>query len=154
LLLVSALTGTRLNLQIPYILLTKLRLLTIRNNNITISLKIMSKLDLTYLTEISGGDKNFIREMLELFVVTTGSEAEQYDALLANSEYERLGSLAHKMKAPIQMLGANELFETIRKLETYGKERSNLDQIPVLIEKVKSEILLLKEEIVERLKTL
>ncbi len=114
----------------------------------------MSKLDLTYLTEISGGDKNFIREMLELFVVTTGSEAEQYDALLANSEYERLGSLAHKMKAPIQMLGANELFETIRKLETYGKERSNLDQIPVLIEKVKSEISLLKEEIVERLKTL
>jgi HPt (histidine-containing phosphotransfer) domain-containing protein len=128
--------------------------LTIRNNNITIALKIMSKLDLTYLTEISGGDKNFIREMLELFVVTTASEADQYDALLANSEYERIGSLAHKMKAPVQMLGANDLFETIRSLEVYGKERSNLDQIPVLIGKVKSEILLLKEEIVEGLKTI
>lgn len=114
----------------------------------------MSKLDLTYLNEISGGDKNFIREMLELFVVTTASEADQYDALLANSEYERIGSLAHKMKAPVQMLGANDLFETIRSLEVYGKERSNLDQIPILIGKVKSEILLLKEEIVEGLKTI
>jgi HPt (histidine-containing phosphotransfer) domain-containing protein len=128
--------------------------LSFRNNNITIALIIMSKLDLTYLNEISGGDKNFIREMLELFVVTTASEADQYDALLANSEYERIGSLAHKMKAPVQMLGANDLFETIRSLEVYGKERSNLDQIPVLIGKVKSEILLLKEEIVEGLKTI
>jgi len=143
-----------LNLQIPYILRTKLILLSFRNNNITIALIIMSKLDLTYLNEISGGDKNFIREMLELFVVTTASEADQYDALLANSEYERIGSLAHKMKAPVQMLGANDLFETIRSLEVYGKERSNLDQIPVLIGKVKSEILLLKEEIVEGLKTI
>lgn len=114
----------------------------------------MSKLDLTYLNEISGGDKNFIREMLDLFVVTTAAEADQYDALLANGEYERIGSLAHKMKAPVQMLGANELFETIRSLEVSGKERSNLDQIPVLIERVKSEVNLLKNEIVEVLKTL
>ncbi len=114
----------------------------------------MSKLDLTYLTEISGGDKNFIHEMLDLFVVTTASEADQYDALLANGDYERIGGLAHKMKAPVQMLGANELFETIRNLEVFGKERSNLDQIPNLIEKVKSEVNLLKIEIVEVLKTL
>lgn len=114
----------------------------------------MSKLDLTYLNEISGGDKNFIREMLDLFVVTTASEADQYDSLLANGEYERIGGLAHKMKAPVQMLGANELFETIRSLELSGKERSNLDQMPVLIEKVKSEIAKLKIEIVEVLKTL
>ncbi|MEI6881380.1 MAG: Hpt domain-containing protein [Bacteroidota bacterium] len=114
----------------------------------------MSKIDLTYLNEISGGDKKFIREMLDLFLVTTASEADQYDALLANSEYERIGSLAHKMKAPVQMLGANELFETIRDLEVSGKEKSNLDQIPSLIEKVKSEVNLLKHEIVEALKTL
>jgi HPt (histidine-containing phosphotransfer) domain-containing protein len=143
-----------LNLQIPYILSTKLRLLSFRNNNITIAIKIMSKIDLTYLNEISGGDKKFIREMLDLFLVTTASEADQYDALLANSEYERIGSLAHKMKAPVQMLGANELFETIRDLEVSGKEKSNLDQIPSLIEKVKSEVNLLKHEIVEALKTL
>lgn len=114
----------------------------------------MSKLDLTYLNEISGGDKNFIREMLDLFVVTTASEAEQYDSLLANSEYERIGGLAHKMKAPVQMLGANDLFETIRSLEISGKERSNIDQIPSLIAKVKTEIASLKDEIVEVLKTL
>ncbi len=114
----------------------------------------MSKLDLTYLNEISGGDKNFIREMLDLFVTTTATEVDQFDALMANSDYEKIGGLAHKMKAPIQMLGANELFEVIRNIEIFGKERSNLDQIPSMIGRVKSEINILKDEIIDVLKSL
>ena len=101
----------------------------------------MSKIiDLSYLNEISGGDNSFIKEMLELYVNTTATESALYKDLLSNGDYEGIGHLAHKMKAPIQMLGANDLFNLMRSLEKYGKEGSNLDQMPGLIAEVEKQI--------------
>ncbi len=104
-------------------------------------------IDLTYLNEISGGDSNFIKEMLELYVSTTATEGNLYDELLSQQNYEGIGNLAHKMKAPIQMLGANQLFNLIKSLEKYGKEGSNLDQFPGLISEIKKQIAISIEEI-------
>lgn len=97
-------------------------------------------IDLSYLKEISGGDNSFIKEMLELYVTTTAAEADLFSDLYQNNDLEGIGHLAHKMKAPIQMLGATDLFNAIRLLEKYGKDRSNLAEIPGLIDLVKQQI--------------
>lgn len=102
------------------------------------------QLNLNYLSEISGGDKNFIREMLELYVQSTAPEAENFQALLENANYEGIGHLAHKIKAPVQMLGADDLFHHLKTLEKYGKEGSNLNEIPGLVARVQ---VLVKESI-------
>lgn len=102
------------------------------------------QLNLNYLSEISGGDKNFIREMLELYVQSTAPEADNFQALLSNANYEAIGHLAHKIKAPVQMLGADELFQQLRALEKCGKEGSNLEEIPGLIARVQT---LVKESV-------
>ncbi|MFY8110023.1 MAG: Hpt domain-containing protein [Bacteroidia bacterium] len=104
-------------------------------------------INLDYLKEISGGDQGFIKEMLELFVNSTATEADQFDALLASGNYEGIGHLAHKMKAPIQMLGANNLFLLIRDLEKFGKEQSNLEKVPGMVAEVKNQIVFAIEEI-------
>ena len=104
-------------------------------------------IDLSYLNEISGGDKNFIREMLELFISTTATEALEFDPLLVNGSFEQIGHLAHKMKAPIQMLGANDLFNLVREVERCGKEHTNLDRVPSMIAQLKQEIDLVSAEI-------
>lgn len=115
----------------------------------------MSKIiDLSYLNEISGGDSNFIREMLELYVNTTATEAALFNDLLNRQDYEGIGHLAHKMKAPIQMLGANELFNLIRNLEHYGKEGSHIEQMPAIIEEIKKQVSLSISEINELLTSL
>jgi HPt (histidine-containing phosphotransfer) domain-containing protein len=111
-------------------------------------------IDLSYLNEISGGDNSFIKEMLELFVNTTAIEADQYASLLSEGNYEGIGHLAHKMKAPIQMLGANDLFNILRSLEKFGKEGQNLDQMPGMISDVKKQIDICIEEVKEILTTL
>lgn len=97
-------------------------------------------IDLSYLNEISGGDSSFIKEMLELYINTTAVEALQYNDLLNQRNYEGISHLAHKMKAPIQMLGANDLFNLIRSLEKYGKEGSNTDQMPGIINEVQKQV--------------
>lgn len=109
----------------------------------------MKNIDLSYLNEISGGDKAFIREMLELFIHTTSVEVYQFDSLLQANAIDQIGSLAHKMKAPIQMLGANELFELIRSVEKSGKEHSNLELLPEKINDVKRKVEELSQEIKE-----
>ncbi len=115
----------------------------------------MSKIiDLSYLNEISGGDSSFIKEMLELYVSTTAQEARLYYDLLSQQNYEGIGHLAHKMKAPIQMLGANELFNLIRSLEKFGKEGSNIEQMPAIIGEVQKQVELSIQEINEILTTL
>lgn len=105
-----------------------------------------NNIDLSYLQEISGGDSSFIKEMLELYVNTTAQEALQFTELFNNGDINGIGHLAHKMKAPIQMLGANELFNTIRTLEQIGKTGQNSGEISTLIEKAQT---LVKESIEE-----
>ncbi|GAB1448686.1 MAG: Hpt domain-containing protein [Bacteroidetes bacterium] len=104
-------------------------------------------IDLSYLNEISGGDQGFIREMLELFVNSTATEAPLFKELLDKGDYAGIGHLAHKMKAPIQMLGANNLFLLIRDLELFGKEASHTDKIPGMVEEVNNQVNLACEEI-------
>lgn len=107
-------------------------------------------IDLSYLKEISGNDQEFIKEMLALFIQTTAAEAANLRDLLAKEDFEAIGHLAHKIKAPIQMLGATELFELIRLLEIYGKEKSHFAEMPHIIQQVELEV----EKTVEEIKTL
>ncbi len=97
-----------------------------------------NNIDLSYLQEISGGDSSFIKEMLALYVNTTAQEASHFTELFNNGDVDGIGHLAHKMKAPIQMLGASELFETIRTLEQIGKTGQNTGQIKDLIDKAQT----------------
>ncbi len=103
-------------------------------------------IDLSYLKEISGNDQEFIKEMLALYIQTTAAEAANLKDLLAKEDFEAIGHLAHKIKAPIQMLGAGELFEIVRSLEIYGKERSLLEEMPQMIQRIST---LVEESVIE-----
>lgn len=107
----------------------------------------MNKIDLSYLNEISAGDNAFIKEMLELFLNTTAIEVNEFDNHLANANFEAIGLLAHKMKAPIQMMGVNDLFDKIKSIENNCKNSTNLESIPNLITEVKLQINTISEDI-------
>lgn len=93
-------------------------------------------INLSYLKEISGGDSNFIKEMLELYISTTATEAVLFRELYEKKDISGIGHLAHKMKAPIQMLGATNLYNTIKTIEESCKAGINLEKLPENIELV------------------
>ncbi|MCG9880361.1 MAG: Hpt domain-containing protein [Bacteroidia bacterium] len=93
-------------------------------------------INLNYLKEISGGDTNFIKEMLELYITTTATEAVLFHELYAQKDISGIGHLAHKMKAPIQMLGATDLYNTIKTIEESCKTGLNLELLPGNIDRV------------------
>lgn len=59
---------------------------------------------LNYLNELSGGDKQFIEETIELFNVTIYSELQNLNEVLFQENYIRIREIAHHIKPSFEML--------------------------------------------------
>lgn len=90
----------------------------------------MSELDLTYLNEISGGDEEFIAEMIETFLEETPKDAADMRTHLGEQNWTELGKVAHKLKSSIKMFGFETLKNQVLFLEQSGKSGENTDVLP------------------------
>ena len=107
----------------------------------------MVKIDLSYLESIAGGDKIFIKEMLEMFNKSTIPEIINIEKFAAIKNWEKLGVVAHKIKAPLQMIGQTETYDLILELEKNAKNKINLDDVDHLIALIKIKMDEIKNEI-------
>jgi HPt (histidine-containing phosphotransfer) domain-containing protein len=107
----------------------------------------MFKIDLTYLETISGGDQLFIEEMLTMLLNTSFTEITVMKQQAEGAQWAELGSTAHKMKAPIQMLGVDPVSELILDLERSGKGQTHTESIPEKVTLLESYLTELKQQI-------
>lgn len=84
----------------------------------------------SYLEEISGGDKDFQREIVNTFLEEIVGEMEKIRIALKEENWATLGSLAHKIKAPIGMLCTEPMKELILRVEKDAKNEHRLDELP------------------------
>lgn len=107
----------------------------------------MIKLDLSYLESISGGDRAFIDDMLKMFLTSTFPEVAHMEAQAQNGQWELMGGTAHKMKAPMQMLGVPEVATLVLELEQSGKNKTETEHAVSRINQLKEYIKELETEI-------
>ncbi|MTI87115.1 MAG: Hpt domain-containing protein [Balneolaceae bacterium] len=93
----------------------------------------MSKIDLGYLTDITGGDAEIMVEMIDLFLVETPKHIINMRSELANEEWQNVGAEVHKLKPTLLYVGLKDLHEVALALEENGRKEKNLDDIPGLI---------------------
>jgi PAS domain S-box-containing protein len=79
--------------------------------------------DLTNLKTISGGNEVFIKKMLHIFCDQTPQMVIDMLAAYNLKEFEKMGSLAHKIKPSIDNLAINSLKQVVRDIETAGKTK-------------------------------
>jgi hypothetical protein len=91
-------------------------------------------INLAYLQEIAGGDEVFVKEMLEMIASTTPLEVQNINTYYNDKEYFMMASTAHKIKAPIQMLGDEYAVELLLKIEQMAKNDVAKDELPALVE--------------------
>lgn len=89
--------------------------------------------DLSQLNELSGGNQDFVNKMAGMFVDMVPEILDRINTGLATDNLEDMGAAAHKIKPSIDMMGIVSLKEKIRALESNGKNRTNLDEIPGLV---------------------
>lgn len=96
--------------------------------------------DLSMVEAISGGDQQFVKKMMQLFLDTVPSALVDIKAELKAEHWELLGKLAHKMKSTIDSMGINSLKQDIRTIEQNGKQQNSVQEIPGLVSKLVSVI--------------
>ena len=97
------------------------------------------KVDLSYLKEMSGGDRSLVLEMIDIFNDQVDEFADNLDLHLGKKEYELLGKLAHKAKSSISIMGLNDLAKDLKRLELDAKAGVNIADYPVIVDKFKEE---------------
>jgi HPt (histidine-containing phosphotransfer) domain-containing protein len=102
--------------------------------------------DLSFLNKISGGDPNFIREMIETFREVAPEYLEKAKSHLENDETESLSKETHRFIPGVSFLGAKKLEEDLMMIEEYTKKETKLELVPELIETVESKIKCLLED--------
>ena len=107
------------------------------------------KTDLTYLKEMSGGNKDLIREMITIFNAQVGEFSRDMDSHLEKKEYELLGKLAHKAKSSISIMGMNDLALELKTLENLARDGKQIEKYEGIIDSFKNQTQLAVQELKE-----
>ena len=95
------------------------------------------KIDLSYLREMSGGNKTLILEMISIFSSQTVEFGLEMDQLLNSKQYELLGKLAHKAKSSVSIMGLNDLAVSLKELENSAREGKKVESYGDIVESFK-----------------
>jgi HPt (histidine-containing phosphotransfer) domain-containing protein len=97
------------------------------------------KVDLTYLKNMSNGNKDLILEMIGIFKTQVVEFTQGMDEHFNNKQFELLGRLAHKAKSSISIMGLNDLAIQLKTFEMLAKEGKETEKFPAFIMNFKKE---------------
>jgi len=92
--------------------------------------------NLAMVEAISGGDQEFVKRMLQLFLDTMPEALRDMRACVQHERWEALGKLAHKLKSTIDSMGITQLKQVVRNIENNGKAGSNMEEMPAIVDKL------------------
>ncbi len=75
-----------------------------------------------YLDSVSGGDPQFIAEIVAMFSVQVNEFFEEMKRLHSGKDFRALGMMAHKAKSSVAIMGMSELATILKTLELSAKE--------------------------------
>ncbi len=93
--------------------------------------------DLTYLKQVSNGDNDFIKEMIEVYMQQTPEAINNLEKYLKNKDWKMLRAVTHKMKPSFSFFGLKDMYEIANSMEEYSAKEIHLELLPEMIAKVK-----------------
>jgi HPt (histidine-containing phosphotransfer) domain-containing protein len=108
----------------------------------------MQLTDFTYLNEFSGGDKGFIKEMVEIFVTETPSVLQDLKKAVDAQEWQKAYLILHPLKTNLNFMGIVSLKEKVLIAESCAKHQKEIEKIPALT----NEIINVCQQAIEELK--
>jgi PAS domain S-box-containing protein len=93
-------------------------------------------IDLKWLNDMSGGDKNLIIEMIKLFIDIVPGTLADFKKYAEESNWEGLRSVAHKYATQVSYMGMNSIIDDVKNIETYSLKQQYIEVIRKLIVKI------------------
>lgn len=110
------------------------------------------KIDLKNLYHISGGDKQFVKQMLVTFVETTEKGLGEIREAYLSGHWQAMADLSHKLLPPCRHLGAAELSGLLGEIEGKAGNKTDIDHIGELIQKAEKEFSSIRSLVREHIK--
>ena len=98
--------------------------------------KQFEKPDLSYLMQLMDNNAEIVLEVLAIFKSEVPKDIQKLENHLKNEEWEMLSKTAHKLKSSVGNLGLNELRDLFLFIEQNGKDKTNLDKVPLIVGKI------------------
>jgi PAS domain S-box-containing protein len=95
-------------------------------------------IDLTGLREVSHGDEEFIKKMLQLFTEQASLTIEEIKNAYSANQMEQVKKIAHRIKPSIDTLGIVALKDDIRDIEKNADAYGQSEKLSQLIDKVET----------------
>ncbi|MDC0584505.1 Hpt domain-containing protein [Bacteroidales bacterium] len=93
----------------------------------TIKISKQMKVNLDYLKDMSAGNTELVKEIIEIFCEQTTQIQENMLTSIKTEEWPGLAQLAHKAKASVVMMGMEETALSLKQLETLAKEEKKTE---------------------------
>jgi signal transduction histidine kinase/CheY-like chemotaxis protein/HPt (histidine-containing phosphotransfer) domain-containing protein len=90
------------------------------------------KINLHNLYHISGGDEQFVKQMLNTFIETTEKGLKEINEAVASGKWESVAGLAHKISPPCRHIGAVELYNYLRKIEEIIRNNADTGSVKTI----------------------
>lgn len=109
------------------------------------------QIDFGYLLDLSNGDKHFVNNIIDTFLIETPTELEKLKGFVKKKDWGQVRETVHKMKSNFALMGMRQLQERAAKIEGLAKsEHIDTAQITSiakeLISQTNKALLLLSEE--------
>ena len=111
-------------------------------------------IDLQYLNEISGGKKELLIEMIEIFNSEVPGYVKLMDEYCKIQNWMALGKLCHKAKASASIMGMKQLCDELKNLELLTIEEKDTQLYPSYIRSIDIHFNNAREELNQFAKTL
>jgi len=94
-------------------------------------------IDLSFLTSMTGGNKEKMVKYINMFLQHAPVLMGQLQANLQQSDWPGLKTTSHTLKSQFSYMGAAEAQSIALQIEKNAQDASNLDQMPAQVEKLK-----------------
>lgn len=95
-----------------------------------------SELNLDYLNEFADGDKNFVREMIDLFVKNAPEFVDNIKSGFETNDWEKLRYNAHKFSPQLAFFGLKSIIEDVDAIEEYAVKKVFVDSVKGKIQNI------------------
>ena len=76
--------------------------------------------NLNYLSELMGGKRELIREIMDVFLKQIPEEMQSINIAIAKSDYPTIKKFAHTMKSTVSVMGITSLASILSEMEDLG----------------------------------
>lgn len=88
------------------------------------------KPNLSYLLNLMDNNSEIVLEVLEMFKREVPKDMANLEQHLQNKDWEKLGTVAHKLKSSVGNLGLTQVRDWFLFLEQSGKSLTDLNKVP------------------------